>query len=101
MHSSLVRKMLKARLYAEEPDRLTITGYTASFRGDNATHTVTFEAAEPGGSPESGTWACTCEYFLGRRTCSHVMAAQDMRPLMVRRHRRARVPALVPLWGRG
>ena len=101
MHSSLVRKMLKARVYAEEPDRLTITSFRASFRGDNCTHTVEFEASESVDSPESGMWACTCEYFRGRSTCSHVMAAQEMRPTMIRRHHRPRIPALVPLWGRG
>ena len=101
MDSSLVRKLLKARVYAEEPERLTITGFTASFRGDNATHTVSFEASDVDGPSDLGTWTCTCEFFHRRYTCSHVMATQDMRPLMIRRHRRPRIPALIPLWGRG
>jgi len=101
MDSSLVRKMLKARVYVEEPDRVSFTSWTAEFRGDNATHTINFEASEPGSSdsfsPLAGTWDCTCEYFERRETCSHVMAAQDMRPLMVRHHDRPRTPSLVPI----
>ena len=105
MDSSLLRKMLKARVYVEEPDRVTLTRWTAEFRGDNATHTITFEA--PGSAaidprtnestPDGGRWACTCEYFQRRDTCSHVMAVQDMRPVMVRFHQQSRTPNLVPL----
>ena len=47
MDSSLLRKMLKAKVYLEEPDRVTLTKWTAEFRGDNATHTITFEANGP------------------------------------------------------
>ena len=101
MDSSLVRKMLKARVYVEEPDRVSFTRWTAKFRGDNATHTITFEASEPTQSdppsPPADAWACTCEYFERRGTCSHVMAAQDMRPLMVRHHDQPRTPSLVPI----
>ncbi len=101
MDSSFVRKMLKARVYVEEPDRINFTRWTAEFRGDNSTHIITFEAneADPSDSvsPFTGTWACSCEYFIRRNTCSHVMAAQDMRPLMVRRHDRPRTPSLVPM----
>ncbi len=105
MDSSLLRKMLKARVYVEEPDRVTLTRWTAEFRGDNATHIIKFEA--PGSAatdprtdesiPEGGRWACTCEYFQRRHTCSHVMAVQDMRPVMVRFHQQSRTPNLVPL----
>ena len=106
MDSSLVRKMMKARVYVEEPDRVSFTKWTAEFRGDNATHIITFEATEPtpsdslsplAGSESPGTWGCTCEFFERRKTCSHVMAAQDMRPLMVRHHDRPRTPSLVPM----
>ena len=105
MDSSLVRKMLKAKVYLEEPDRVTLTRWTAEFRGDNATHTITFEAQGPAAiDPHSNEsthdgrrWACTCEYFQRRHTCSHVMAVQDMRPVMVRIHQQSRTPNLVPL----
>ena len=58
MDSSFVRKMLKARVYVEEPDRVNFTRLTAEFRGDNSTHIITFEANEPDlvlmGQPPSG-----------------------------------------------
>lgn len=109
MDSSLVRKMLKAKVYVEEPDRVTLTRWTAEFRGDNATHTITFEATEPDQSgapvdesePIRGIWACNCEYFGHRGTCSHVMAAQDLRPMMVRHHDRTRTPSLIPMGNAG
>lgn len=109
MDSSLLRKMLKAKVYLEEPDRVTLTKWTAEFRGDNATHTITFEAHGPAaidprsneGIHDGGRWACTCEYFQRRHTCSHVMALQDMRPVMVRIHQQSRTPSLVPLGDTG
>ena len=100
MDSSLLRKMLKAKVYVEEPDRVTLTKWTAEFRGDNATHTITFEAHRSSPreiTPDGGSWACTCEYFQRRHPCSHVMTVQDMRPVMARFHQHSRTPNLVPL----
>ncbi len=65
MDSSLVRKAEKARDYAVQPERVRFTRYTAEFRGNNGDHTVTYEA---------DTWHCSCDFFLGRGTCSHTMA---------------------------
>ncbi len=69
MDSSLVRKIEKAKDYAEQPDRVAITQYRAEFRGNNSDHTITYEA---------GKWDCDCSYFAGHGTCSHTMAMQMM-----------------------
>ena len=65
MDSSLVRKMEKARNYAEQRERVTFLQFKALFRGDHGVHEVSYEV---------GSWQCTCNYFRGRATCSHVMA---------------------------
>ncbi len=65
MYSSLVRKIEKARSYAEQPERVQFTQWKAEFRGDNGNHTVSYEA---------GKWNCSCNYFAGHGTCSHTMA---------------------------
>ena len=68
MQSSLIGKIQKAHLYAQEPDRVEVTSLSARFRGDHDTYTVTFE----------GQWECTCEFFIEWRTCSHIMATQRL-----------------------
>lgn len=74
MDSSLVRKMEKARNYAEQRERVTFLQFKALFRGDHGVHEVSYEA---------GCWGCTCNYFQGRDTCSHVMAMELMLKGMV------------------
>ena len=71
MDSNLVRKIEKAKDYAEQPDRVKITQYKEQFRGDNNDHSITYEA---------GRWDCDCDcsYFSGRGTCSHTMAMDLM-----------------------
>ncbi len=69
MDSSLVRKIEKAKDYAEQPERVKITQYRAQFRGDNNDHSIAYEA---------GNWNCDCSYFSGRGTCSHTMAMDLM-----------------------
>lgn len=67
MDSSLVRKIVKAKDYAAQPKRVTFTQYKARFRGYNGDHTITYQA---------GKWDCSCDYFVGRGTCSHTMAME-------------------------
>lgn len=69
MQSSLIGKIQKAHLYAQEPDRVEVLTLSASFRGDHDTYTVSYEG---------GHWACTCEFFSEWQTCSHVMATQRL-----------------------
>ena len=67
MDQSLVRKIEKAKDYAEQRHRVTFTGYSARFRGNNSDHTITYEA---------GKAICSCNYFAGHTTCSHTMAME-------------------------
>ena len=67
MNSSFIGKVDKARKYAEEKERVSITTFKATFHGNHDTYKVTFDA---------GAWECQCHFFLGRGTCSHTMALQ-------------------------
>ena len=67
MDSSLIGKIDKARKYAEERDRVTITALRASFEGNHNNYQVEFDG---------GAWSCRCHFFAGRGVCSHTMALQ-------------------------
>ncbi len=69
MRSSLIGKIEKARRYAQEPGRVTLTSLAADFHGENAEHKVSYA---------EGKWSCTCSFFGQWQTCSHVMALQEM-----------------------
>lgn len=69
MRSSLIGKIEKARRYAQEPDRVTISGLTAVFRGANDDHELSYA---------DGKWHCTCNFFSQWDTCSHIMALQQI-----------------------
>ena len=67
MDSSIIGKIDKARRYAEEKQRVTITTFKATFQGNHDTYDVEFD---------SGLWRCRCHFFTTRATCSHTMALQ-------------------------
>jgi hypothetical protein len=67
MNSSLIGKIEKAKRYAEERHRLRFKSFEVDFKGDNDSHTVTYDAAG---------WRCTCDFFAGRGLCSHTMALE-------------------------
>jgi hypothetical protein len=67
MDSSLVNKIYKAKIYAEEPERIHITRLDVEMEGDDRLHKVGFESDE---------WFCDCEYFRGHRVCAHTMALE-------------------------
>ena len=69
MHSSIIGKIDKARKYAEEKDRVSITSLKATFQGNHNTYELEFA---------SGSWHCECRSFLTRDICSHTMALQRM-----------------------
>ncbi len=69
MRSSLIGKIEKARRYATEPGRVTLSSLSADFHGENAEHKVCYA---------DGQWSCTCDFFGQWETCSHVMALQEM-----------------------
>ena len=74
MRSSLIGKIEKAKLYAQEPDRVTLSGFTAQFRGENDNYQVSYI---------EGEWQCSCHFSSQWGTCSHIMAIQQvMAPML-------------------
>ena len=67
MDSSIIGKIEKARQYAEQKDRVNITSFTATFKGNHDQYDVRFE---------NGSWRCECHFFATRDLCSHTMALQ-------------------------
>lgn len=54
MQSSLIGKIEKAKRYAEQPERVTISGFSAEFRGENDSHSLGLR---------DGKWHCNCNFF--------------------------------------
>ena len=69
MDSSLIGKIDKARRYAQEPKRVSLSDFSLSFRGDHDSHNVTYRDSR---------WHCSCSYFAGHGLCSHTMALERM-----------------------
>jgi hypothetical protein len=67
MDYGLIRKIEKAKRYAEQRDRIHINNLTVTFDGDNNPHTVRYENNE---------WVCDCDFFQTRKQCSHTMALE-------------------------
>jgi hypothetical protein len=65
----MISKIQKANLYAREPDRVTFSELSTTFRGDNETHTVAFR---------NDRWSCDCHFFGSNGICSHMMAIQKL-----------------------
>ena len=84
MHSSLIGKIQKANLYAREPERLSFTQFSTNFRGENDSHTVSYE---------HGRWTCTCDFFHGWKLCSHTMAIEKLMGPMLPKEARQSMPA--------
>ena len=76
MQSSLIGKIEKAKRYAEEPDRVTFTEFTISFRGEHDNYLLRYK---------DNKWHCSCNFFAGWGTCSHVMAVQKLLASMLPR----------------
>ena len=77
MSSSYIGKVDKARKYAEEPDRVNIHTFEASFVGNHNTYRVGYH---------DGDWRCECAFFATRKVCSHTMALQRMLDEMLAGH---------------
>jgi len=67
MDSGMIGKILKAKQYAEERDRIEFTQFSVVFRGENNDHEVTY--ANKG-------WYCQCNFFASHGVCSHTMALE-------------------------
>jgi len=69
MQPSLVGKIEKAKRYAEEPERVTIRNFSADFRGENDSHSL---------SLSDGKWSCNCHFFSQWGQCVHIMTLQRL-----------------------
>jgi len=67
MDSGLLRKIEKAKRYAEERERIRIENLVVTFDGANNPHVVHLE---------DGIWQCDCDFFQTRQRCSHTMALE-------------------------
>jgi hypothetical protein len=67
MDNGMIRKYEKAKMYAEQPERMQVQSLRVEFDGRNNPHIVEFS---------EGRWQCDCEFFVGRERCSHTMALE-------------------------
>jgi hypothetical protein len=67
MDSAQVHKIIKARQYAQEPERIHVRGLEVEMDGDDRSHHVELH---------DGVWRCDCEYFHARSECAHTMALE-------------------------
>jgi hypothetical protein len=65
----MIGKVEKAMRYAHEPDRVKIGQLTATFSGDNGSHTISLDADQ---------WHCDCHLFESAGGCSHTLAIQKI-----------------------
>ena len=77
MDSSIIGKIEKARRYAEEKERVSISQFSATFQGNHNNYEVSYD---------SGSWHCECHFFATRAVCSHTMALQRMLEAMLTKH---------------
>ena len=69
MNSGMTHKIIKARQYAEQPERIHIHTLAVDLDGDDRRHRV--ELVED-------RWSCDCEYVQGHRLCAHTMAMERL-----------------------
>ena len=69
MQSSLIGKIEKANLYAQETDRICFSDFSVKFRGEHDTYTTEYK---------KGKWHCSCHFFSQWGLCSHTMALQKV-----------------------
>ncbi len=65
----MIGKIEKAKMYAEERDRIEVDSFSAYIQGENRNkrHRVEYN---------QGEWHCTCDFFSTRGVCSHSMAIE-------------------------
>ncbi|MCX7618848.1 hypothetical protein [Tepidiforma sp.] len=76
MQSSLIGKIEKAKVYAQERHRMQVDNLHVAFHGENSDHEV---------SLVEGRWHCNCDFFAQWSVCSHTMALERVLEGMVPR----------------
>lgn len=76
MNSSMIGKIEKAHRYAQEPDRVRISGLQATFRGSHDDYAIRFA---------DDHWECSCHTYSSHvvGTCAHIMALQQLLATML------------------
>jgi hypothetical protein len=74
MDNGMVRKYEKAKMYADERDRIEVRQLEVAFDGMNNPHIVKFN---------NGNWECDCDFFIGHKRCSHTMALEIILDKMI------------------
>lgn len=74
MDSSMIGKIMKAKRYAEQRDRINFSGFQVTLRGNHTDHVVVYQ---------EGNWHCDCDFFARRGVCSHTMAMERILDEMV------------------
>jgi hypothetical protein len=69
MDSSMIGKIEKSMLYAQEPERIQFDSFELTFNGDHTEHVITYD---------HGSWSCNCHFFENYGICSHIMAMERM-----------------------
>ena len=69
MDSAMISKIMKAKRYATERDRMRFESFSVECSGNHRDHRVTFD---------HGSWKCTCDFFSQRGVCSHTMAMEKV-----------------------
>ena len=69
MDTGLVSRIIKARQYAQERERVEFTQFEVKFKGEHNTYQVDYN---------HGHWHCTCEEALRTGVCSHIMALEKI-----------------------
>ena len=72
---NVVSDVEKATSYAQEPDRVTLLSFQATFKGDHSDYNISYD---------NGTWDCDNPYFRTHGICSHTMAMERMLKGMVK-----------------
>jgi hypothetical protein len=75
MDYGMIGKIEKAKIYAEERDRIEFESFRVRIDGDNNIHIVTYQ---------DGIWDCDCEFFASRAVCGHTMAMERILENMVK-----------------
>jgi hypothetical protein len=70
----MISQIEKARLYAEEPERVSFKQLALVFRGDNNTYSVSLDDEH---------WQCSCPGFQAYQICPHIMTLERLlRPML-------------------
>jgi nucleoside-triphosphatase THEP1 len=66
---ALLKKIQKAKLYAQEPDKFIRKGKFIVLHSEHGIRTLT---------AQNGKWKCDCDFYKENQICSHVIATSEL-----------------------